>query len=146
MGTKNGLDRSPVHLLHRAGQAVTDLFAREINTDLTPRQFAVLTVVDNNQGANQTEICNLSGVDRSTLAEMMRRLVRKGLIHRRRSKHDTRAYVLRLTDKGAHVLKSAEPLAKRVDEAVLRALGNRGSPFLDSLATLVRNLEVGTKP
>ncbi len=79
------------------------------------------------------------------MAEMMKRLLKKGLLSRRRSKTDTRAYVVTLTDNGARVLKSAEPLAKRVDEAVLRALGNRGPAFVDNLATLARNLEVSAK-
>jgi DNA-binding MarR family transcriptional regulator len=139
------LDRSPVHLLHRASQTVADLFSREIKSDLTPRQLAVLTAVARNEGCNQTDIVDQTGIDRSTMAEMVRRLVQKGLIERRRSKKDTRAYVIKLSQVGLRVLKGAEPLAKRVDDKVLHALGSRSGAFLDSLSMLAQRLEGATK-
>jgi DNA-binding MarR family transcriptional regulator len=142
----NALDRSPVHLLHRASQSVTDLFSRVIKSDLTPRQLAVLTAVARNEGCNQTDIVEQTGIDRSTMAEMVRRLVDKGLIERRRSKKDTRAYVIKLSQDGQRILKSAEPLAKRVDDKVLHALGGRSAAFLDSLSVLAQRLEGAAKP
>lgn len=142
----NALDRSPVHLLHRASQSVTDLFSRVIKSDLTPRQLAVLTAVARNEGCNQTDIVEQTGIDRSTMAEMVRRLVDKGLIERRRSKKDTRAYVIKLSQDGQRILKSAEPLAKRVDDKVLHALGGRSTAFLDSLSVLAQRLEGAAKP
>ena len=42
-GGRDHLDRSAMHLLHRAGQCAADIFASEARTSgLTPRQFAVL--------------------------------------------------------------------------------------------------------
>ena len=47
--------RSPLHLLHRASQAVEDVFSREMKIEhLTPRQFAVLTTVAQAEGLSQT--------------------------------------------------------------------------------------------
>ena len=138
---KIGLDRSPLHLLHRAGQSVTDLFKREIKSDLTPRQFAVLTVIAENEGCSQTDIVDATGIDRSTIAEMTQRLKTKGLLRRRRSKEDARAYVINLTNKGRRTLKSAEPLAERVNEKILQALGDRRSTLLDVLAAIAARLE-----
>ena len=143
--SKNGLDRSPIHLLHRASQGVTDLFAKEIKSDLTPRQLTILRVVAQNEGCSQTNIVEHTGIDRSTMAEMVLRLVKKGMIERRRSRRDARAYVLKLTDEGRRILKNAEPLAKRVDEKILRVLGNRGSALLDNLATLVTRFDGSKK-
>ena len=41
--TATRLERSPLHLLHRAGQCAGDIFQTEMGAgDLTPRQFAVL--------------------------------------------------------------------------------------------------------
>ena len=39
------MHRSPMHLLHRAGQCAETLFTAETPSDLTPRQFAVLVTV-----------------------------------------------------------------------------------------------------
>jgi len=139
------LEKSPLHLLHRASQSVADLFAREIKSDLTPRQLAVLTAVSRNEGCNQTEIVERTGIDRSTLAEMVRRLVNRGLVVRRRSRKDSRAYEVKLSPDGHQLLKSAEPLAKRVDDKVLHALGGRGGAFLENLSLLARRFETASE-
>jgi hypothetical protein len=48
--TSDRLQRSPIHLLHRAGQCAGDIFHAEMmHGELTPRQFAVLYTVANNQ-------------------------------------------------------------------------------------------------
>jgi DNA-binding MarR family transcriptional regulator len=73
--TNGELDRSPVHLLHRASQAVEEIFqAAGGDSDLTPRQLAVLATVAGNEGLSQTDIVNLTGIDRSTLADIVKRL------------------------------------------------------------------------
>ncbi len=67
-------------------------------------------------------------------------------MHRRRSKIDTRAYVIRLTKDGYHLLKVAEPLAKKVDAVILRALGGRAPMFLDHLSLLAAGREDPASP
>jgi len=117
------LDSSPIHLLHRAGQCAVDVFQAEIGVEeLTPRQYAILIAVAQHEGLSQTSLVERTGIDRSTLADIVRRLLKKGLIQRRRTKEDARAYAVRLTDAGARMLKQLEPLARRVDERILEAL------------------------
>ncbi|MCK9911289.1 MarR family transcriptional regulator, partial [Microbacteriaceae bacterium K1510] len=79
--------------------------------DLTPRQYAVLVAVAQNEGVSQTLLVEKTGVDRSTLADIVRRMLKKGLLQRRRTKEDARAYSVKLTDEGWRVLKAADPLA-----------------------------------
>jgi DNA-binding MarR family transcriptional regulator len=130
-----------MHLLHRASQSVEDLFSRAANSGLTPRQLALLVTVASQPGCNQIEIVARTGIDRSTTAEMMKRMIKKGYVVRKRSERDTRSYVVHLTDKGRRALKNAEPVAKRVDEKVLRALGSRSAVFLENLEALARQLQ-----
>jgi DNA-binding MarR family transcriptional regulator len=139
---RNGrLDRSPVHLLHRAGQCATDIFQAEIS-DLTPRQLAVLMTVAGDEGASQSKLVDATGVDRSTLADIVRRLVRKGLLQRRRSREDARAYAVKLTDQGRRVLSIAVPAARRVDERVLGAVADKQrEAFLTALSSIVETLQ-----
>ena len=62
------LGDSMLHLLHRAGQVADELFTEEMHgSDLTPRQFAVLMVLQRLETASQTDIVNETGIDRSTL-------------------------------------------------------------------------------
>ena len=75
--------------------------------DLTPRQFAVLVTVSQNEGLSQTHLVERTGIDRSTLADIVRRMLKKGLLQRRRTKEDARAYAVKLTEEGWRVLRSA---------------------------------------
>ncbi|MGE3066658.1 MAG: MarR family winged helix-turn-helix transcriptional regulator [Hyphomicrobiaceae bacterium] len=136
------LDRSPVHLLHRAGQVAGDIFNAEMgNGDLTPRQLAVLMTVAHNEGLSQTGLVERTGIDRSTLADIVRRMLKKGLLQRRRTREDARAYAIRLTEEGRRMLRTAEPMAKRVDERILDALSARQrEQFLNDLRSIVAQL------
>src|ERR1700733_2002369 len=66
------LDISALHLLHRAGQCAEVLFANETGkTELTPRQYAILACVQQNPDISQTGLVEQTGVDRSTLADIV---------------------------------------------------------------------------
>ena len=137
------LSRSPIHLLHRAGQCAGDIFHAEMKDgDLTPRQLAVLVTVAGNEGLSQTGLVDRTGIDRSTLADIVRRMQRKGLLQRRRTREDARAYAVKLTDEGRRLLRVAEPLAKRVDERILDALPTKQrDQFIDDLLSIVDTLQ-----
>ena len=115
--------------------------------DLTPRQLAVLVTVAHNEGLSQTGLVDRTGIDRSTLADIVRRLQRKGLLQRRRTKEDARAYAVKLTDEGRKVLRTAEPLAKKVDERILETLPARQrEQFIDELLSIVDTLQKMSAP
>jgi DNA-binding MarR family transcriptional regulator len=133
------LDRSAMHLLHRAGQCATDIFLAEARTSgLTPRQFAVLATVADEEGLTQTELVERTGIDRSTLADIVARLLSRGMIQRRRAKDDARAYAIKLTALGAKSLRDAEPGAASADTRLLAALPPaKRQDFLESLTLIV---------
>jgi DNA-binding MarR family transcriptional regulator len=138
------LDRSPIHLLHRAGQCADEVFGAEIReADLTPRQLTVLSAVAGDEGASQTKLVWATGIDRSTLADIVRRLTGKRLLQRRRTREDARAYAVRLTDEGRRVLGVASPVLRRVDERILSALPDRQrEAFIAALVSIVDTLQV----
>src|SRR5258705_10513245 len=130
----DGLGRSAVHLLHRAGQCAEELFQAEIGeADLTARQLAVLNTVADNEGVSQTGIVERTGIDRSTLADIVRRLSKKGLLQRRRTKDDARTYAVKLTDEGEKLLRRVGPRAKKGDQRSLQAMGGGKDDLLDRL-------------
>lgn len=134
------LDVSALHLLHRAGQCAEVLFTNETGkTDLTPRQYAILVSVSQNPDISQTGLVEQTGVDRSTLADIVRRLVKKGLLQRKRTRRDARMYAVRLTQKGQSALNSIKPAANRVDQRLLSVLAaGQRSDFLGALGEIVR--------
>lgn len=135
-----GLDASCLHLLHRAGQCAEVLFAQETGgAELTPRQYAVLSTVAAYPDVSQTVLVEQTGVDRSTLADIVRRLVERKLLQRKRTKEDARMYAVRLTVKGKAALASMRPAASRVDMRILSVLrANQRAAFVDNLGAIVR--------
>lgn len=133
------LDRSATHLLHRASQCATEIFSADARTGgLTPRQLAVLMVIADNEGLSQTDLVECTGIDRSTMADLVARLLRRGLVNRRRTREDARAYAVKLSPHGARVIRQAQPGAAAADQRLLASLppGKR-QDFLDALTSIV---------
>lgn len=133
------LETSALHLLHRAGQCAEVLFAKETgNSDLTPRQYAILAAVAASPDVSQTGLVEQTGVDRSTLADIVRRLVERRLLQRKRTKEDARMYAVRITAKGLAALSSMRPAAARVDKRILSVLKTaERARFIAALAEIV---------
>src|SRR5579872_945083 len=137
------LSQSPSHLLRRCVQYANDLFSREsAATDLTKQQFTVLAAVEQNEGISQTDLVAMTGIDRSTLAEMIRRMIDKGLLDRERTESDQRANAVRIAAAGKKALRSARTANERVEKMLLAGLsaGDR-SKFLKMLATVAAKAE-----
>lgn len=117
------LKKSPGHLLRRAQQYAHDLYSKEVGSNgPTPRQFEVLHVVAQNEGLSQTDLVRHTGIDRSTLADMIARMMKKGLLSRKRTKEDARANAVSITAAGKRMLKGAESKVNKSDSAVISVL------------------------
>ena len=129
------LERSPSHLLHRALQVALDIYAEEIGPDaVTQRQYAVLSAVAAHEGLTQTDLVRTTGIDRSTLADLVARMIGKSLLARQRSAADARANTVRLTDQGRAALDLAAPRVAAADERILKLLpARKRDSFLDVL-------------
>jgi DNA-binding MarR family transcriptional regulator len=141
----SALDRSPSHLLHRAVQLALDIYGEELGTgSITQRQFAVLAAAGEHDGSTQTDLVRLTGIDRSTMAEMAARLIAKGLLERRRSPFDARANAVSLTDAGRTVLEEARPKMAAADARVLKLIsgGGRRQAFVGLLQDLIDGAEL----
>jgi DNA-binding MarR family transcriptional regulator len=117
------LSESPSHLLRRAEQFAAEMFAQsELGDGVTLRQSVLLAAIAESEGASQSDLVRMTGVDRSTLAEMMARMERRGLIARAAARDDGRAKSVRLTAQGRRRLDSALPAMRHVDKALLAAV------------------------
>ena len=100
--------------LHRAAQIADAAFADAMGRDdITTRQMQVLAAISVADQPHQTQICQLTGIDRSTLSIICRRLAKKGWVGRRHARRDSRAYALTVTPAGRAVLASALTAAER---------------------------------
>jgi len=110
------------HLLRRAHFMAEEIFAREFaDESLTPRQKAALVIVYQQPGLNQNALADRLFMDRNTVAEMVKRLVATGFLHRSGA-DDQRAYQLFLAPAGADLLNRAMPRDALVEARVLERL------------------------
>jgi DNA-binding MarR family transcriptional regulator len=117
------LAETPSHLMRRCQQLYGDLYSRESGTsNLTKQQFTVLCALEHNDGASQTALVEMTGIDRSTLADMMRRMLDRGLIIRERTETDMRANAVAIAPAGRKSLRTARAAAGRAEERLLEAL------------------------
>lgn len=111
---------SITHLLHRANQVANEKYSAQATTKAgTARQQQVLAAIDSLDSPSQTDLVEATKIDRSTMADIVRRLCRLGLVKRKRTRQDARRYALALTDAGEAALRTAQREAAAVDVAVL---------------------------
>lgn len=111
---------APGHLIRRAQQRAVDLFVDEVGEGgPTPRQFAILLSVSQNSGINQTDLVRLTGIDRSTLTEILRRMAARDLLRRERRPSDQRTNALHLMPNGEAMLSQAFAAAARAQARIL---------------------------
>lgn len=133
------LAASPSHLLHRAEQLASDRFTHLVGDTLTLRQFAVLAAVAENPGLSQSELVRATGVDRSTLADMMTRMEKRGWVTRTTAPLDARAHAVRLAAAGVTILAAATQHARAADAAILDLLPRtKRRTFLNILSKLAK--------
>ena len=133
-----GLAASPSHLMHRVLQLALDIYAEETGPDgLTQRQFAVLEAVSQKSGLTQTDLVRATGIDRSTLADLVSRMTTKGLLDREKSAIDARAKAVSLSAAGQTALDAARPKVEAADKRILALLPKaKRDGFLGLLAEL----------
>jgi DNA-binding MarR family transcriptional regulator len=132
------LHAAPGHLLRRCQQIAIELYMQEVGADgPTPRQFAVLLTVGQKPGLNQIDLVRLTGIDRSTIAEMVGRLIERNLLRRQRTKRDQRSNELHLTPAGAALVAAALPGVRRAQARIMAPLppATRAT-FIRALQTL----------
>jgi DNA-binding MarR family transcriptional regulator len=132
-----------IHLIHRAEQcAVVLLQNRTLEHGLTPTQIAILSALATRAGLSQTQLCDATGVDRSTMGDVVKRLVKKGLVRRTRTRRDARTNAIELTNHGQQAIAAVTPVAATVGEELLAVLPERGRrKFIQSLLTVIAALE-----
>jgi len=130
---------SPSHLLHRAEQLAADRFTQLVGNTITLRQFAVLAAISESPGLTQAELVRATGIDRSTLTDMLARMEKRDWITRTASDKDARAHSVRLAAGGVSMLVASTRYARAADAAVLDLLPRtKARSFLNTLAKLLK--------
>ena len=111
--------------------------------DLTHPQFVVLTtlaaLLRQQEWVSQTDIAQFSDMDVMTVSQIIRLLVKKGLIMREVHPKDSRANIILLTDTGLQKVNQALPLVEGIDQVFFGKLEDK----TETLNQLLIELEAG---
>jgi MarR family transcriptional regulator, temperature-dependent positive regulator of motility len=112
-------------LVRRAQQRHVAVWLSEVSAEITSVQYAALDVLQKTPGVNQRQLGNELDVDRSTIADLVARMVRNGLIERSDDPVDKRSYVLFLTAAGKKQLATLRPRVEEVERILTASLTQR---------------------
>ena len=120
--SSNDLYDQPGHLIRRAHQIAVSIFHSTFGYRVTPVQYAVLRVLQDNPGIDQVSLARLCALDTSTAANLAVRLEQRGLVRRTVPERSKRFRLLFLTTKGVAVVKKLSPSGRLVSRRLMQAL------------------------
>ncbi len=139
----------PGFLIRRLHQIHCGLFLDETQgSDVTPVQYSLLTTLAMLGEIDQITLANEIGLERTSVAEVIARLEKKGLLLRKRSTTDRRVKLVKLSRKGQHLLKRLQENVQKAHERTVEAIPEEEKAlFMLQLIRLVEaNNDVGSAP
>lgn len=123
---------SPIHLMRRVTQAYYRRWQEQLPT-LSAQQFGVLAVIRRFGSISQAEISRLTAIDVSTLAEMLARLERRGIVSRKMDPRNNRKYLVSLEADAERELEAAMKTENRITKEMWSPLTPEENQVLLSL-------------
>jgi DNA-binding MarR family transcriptional regulator len=116
--------QSLVGFLLRCASNIADAsYYKQVGSaEITPRQFAILLSLRNGGHMTQAALSAVTRMDRSTINEMVPRMLERNLISKSNSPHDKRAIHLSITAHGLKTVKNLLPLTIRSQEMIVASL------------------------
>jgi len=121
--TSDDVYDQPGHLIRRAQQIAVSMFYSTMGYGVTPVQYAVLRILQDNPGIDQVTLARLSALDTSTAANLAVRLEVRGLVKRVVPEKSKRYRLLHVTPRGAALLKKKLPSGRLLSRRLLQVLG-----------------------
>lgn len=136
---KQALWSRPGYLVRRLNQIHYAMFYEECKSEtITPVQYGVLTVLSLIPGIDQTGLGSELGLDRTTTADVIKRLERKGYISRKVNPDDRRSRQSYVTEEGLRVMGLLQDSMQRAQQRLIEPLTSKDQEtFLRLLSALV---------
>lgn len=116
------LHNAPGHLLRRAQQVHTNLWAEELGGMCTAPQYAVMSALMSSPDVDQRTLGVMASLDKSSMADVAERLLRRGWIERHRDPGDRRRWILRASDAARDALREVTSTVQNVQDRLLMPL------------------------
>ena len=131
----------PGYLVRRLHQIHVGIFTDECRAfDLTPVQYGLLTVLQARGPLDQVSLSTEVGIDRTSGADVMRRLERRGLVERVRSPRDRRANLVSITGPGVRLVRDMRrSMAKAQERFVAPLEAAEQEAFVRMMQKIIRS-------
>jgi MarR family transcriptional regulator, lower aerobic nicotinate degradation pathway regulator len=116
------LDEQIGFILRQVWQRHTNIFARDIGTNLTPTQWAALSKLAETGPCSQNQLGRLTSMDVATIKGVIDRLTARGLTETSQDPRDGRRLLISLTRAGQQLAEKTAPQAFAVSKETLAPL------------------------
>ena len=138
--TEDTTQRRMPMLLRRAWYGLNQAFRRRIaHIGITPDQFTVLRTLTegDERGITQRELAQCMSSDPNTIASLLERMEKAGLLERGAHERDRRANRIRLLPPGIKKYEKARGVALKLQTQILETLSPaRRAKFLEELSAI----------
>ncbi len=111
------------------------------DTFLHVREIHTIGAVGRNENINITNLAKFQGVTKSAASQMIKKLVKKGLVTKNVSAETENEVVLRLTEKGAVIFEEHQRYHRYLNEKIAAILSKVPPEAVDSFVDLGLDLE-----
>ncbi len=125
-----------VHRVYQASRNEMYRAFREVGSDVTPEQWAVLIRLWERDGRSQSDLSDATFRDRPTMSRILDVLEKGGLVERRTDPDDARARIIHLTRRGRDLEKKLVPLVEEIVRDMTRGIAHED--LVTTRATLKR--------
>jgi MarR family transcriptional regulator for hemolysin len=140
--------RLPI-LLRHAWYGLNQAFRRRIaHIGVTPDQFTVMRTLleKQNEGLIQSELTRLMASDPNTIASLIERMEKAGLVEREKHEKDRRAFRLLMTAVGKRKYNQAREVALELQSEILSVLPEeKREEFLEQLTIVADRCRAATE-
>ena len=102
-------------------------------------EFRILQIIDRIKNINKSQLSNESLMEFSTVVDILKRLIKQGLIKQLQDENDKRASLLQITPKGKKLLETSYKTLANLQPSVLGDLSIKEQGTLLSLLTKLNN-------
>ncbi|WAX58464.1 MarR family winged helix-turn-helix transcriptional regulator [Jatrophihabitans cynanchi] len=125
----------PGHLIRLAQQLHKRMWLNDVSVEITSPQYGILNAILAEPGIDQKTAGEEVGIDKSTVGDVVYRLVQRGLVLTFRDPSDQRRNVLHLSRSGRQVVSDLGPKVVQMNRRLIAGLGKNDQ------TSLVRLLE-----
>jgi len=113
----------PTLLINRIARVLAKQVDEELKVlGITASQLPVMAALKNGEALSQKELANIACVEQPSMAQLLSRMERDGLIKREASSVDRRSSVISLTEPARTLLEPGRTILRSLDEEVCSVL------------------------